>query len=157
MKTELKICGKLCTDYDETALLNAGIIICETPEFDENTMVSPCTIEFADLARGKRKTPRNFNFNFDAGLTPEVTSLSHKKGGTAGGTTLTITGSGFGSDPSKIVVTISDTTINPKITTGDCIISSATDNQIVCVTSAATKGTSKPKYTPIEILYLAVL
>ena len=146
MATEIKICGQKCTDFDETTLMNAGIIICETPEFDENTMVSPCTIEFSDLARGSRKTPRNFNFEFDAGLTPQVTGLSHKKGGTAGGTSLTITGSGFGSDPSKIMVTISDTTVNPKITTGQCIIDSASDTQIVCVTSAATKGITSSFY-----------
>jgi len=142
MNTLITVCGAPCTDYQETPLMTAGIIICETPEFDAATMTTPCLIEYTDLARGNRKNPRNFNFNFNGALTPTITGMSANKGGTAGGTTLTISGSGFGTDHATTTVTITNMIEVPKIPSGTCVvdIAQSDDSTIVCVTTSSTKG-----------------
>ena len=60
-------------------------------------------------------------------LTPQVTSLYPTMGGTAGGTTITITGSGFIS---------SNTTVSIGDRDNQCIISHINDTTIVCQTGA---------------------
>lgn len=55
MRTQVNICGMPCIDFDEEKLLIAGIIICETPIFDENIMTSPCTIDVTLMTRGNKR------------------------------------------------------------------------------------------------------
>uniref|UniRef100_A0A3B4ZZ57 PKHD1 like 1 n=1 Tax=Stegastes partitus TaxID=144197 RepID=A0A3B4ZZ57_9TELE len=66
-------------------------------------------------------------FTYRSRLTPVITEVSPRRGGTAGGTRLTISGSGFSSDTSKVNVTIAGSV---------CDVQSANDTHIVCVTNS---------------------
>jgi hypothetical protein len=63
--------------------------------------------------------------HFDNSSTPQLTSLSPTMGTTAGGVTLTITGTGFGSSTDDVSVTLDGI---------DCPISTVSDSSISCVT-----------------------
>ena len=59
-----------------------------------------------------------------------------KMGGTLGGTTLTISGTGFGEVVADAFVTIMDTV---------CDVQTVTDTQITCVTNAMPRGKPQVK------------
>lgn len=62
---------------------------------------------------------------YKAGATPLVSALNPVRGTTAGGTTLTITGSGFGTTQSAVTVEVDNV---------PCAVSAVSDTQIVCTT-----------------------
>ncbi|KAM3858592.1 fibrocystin-L-like [Diretmus argenteus] len=66
-------------------------------------------------------------FTYKSQLTPVVTEVSPRRGGTAGGTRLTITGSGFSTNSNEVNVTIAGSV---------CDVQSANDTRIICVTNA---------------------
>ncbi|KAM9839131.1 PKHD1 like 1, tandem duplicate 1 [Aulostomus maculatus] len=66
-------------------------------------------------------------FTYKSQLTPEIIEVSPRRGGTAGGTRLTISGSGFSTDVTEVNVTIAGST---------CDVEFANDTHIICVTSA---------------------
>ncbi|XP_068236296.1 fibrocystin-L-like [Palaemon carinicauda] len=64
-------------------------------------------------------------FTYDASITPAITAISPIRGGTAGGTTLTINGTGFAASGNEV-----------SIGGSECKIKSETTNKIICVTEA---------------------
>ncbi|XP_054620387.1 fibrocystin-L-like isoform X2 [Dunckerocampus dactyliophorus] len=66
-------------------------------------------------------------FTYKSQLTPAITEVLPRRGGTAGGTRLTISGSGFSTDLSEVNVTIAGSV---------CDVQSANDTHIECVTNA---------------------
>jgi len=66
-------------------------------------------------------------FNYSVALTPKLASVSPLRGGTGGGTVLTITGQNFPTDSTQVTVTIAGTR---------CDISSITTTQITCATNS---------------------
>ncbi|XP_061597205.1 fibrocystin-L-like isoform X1 [Cololabis saira] len=66
-------------------------------------------------------------FAYRSDLTPVISQVSPRRGGTAGGTRLTIAGSGFSTSASEVNVTIAGSV---------CEVQSANSTHIVCVTSA---------------------
>ncbi|XP_072530724.1 PKHD1 like 1, tandem duplicate 1 [Salminus brasiliensis] len=64
-------------------------------------------------------------YTYKASLTPAITDVSPRRGGTAGGTVLTITGSGFSGG--NISVTIAGSV---------CDVQSVNETQVICVTNA---------------------
>uniref|UniRef100_A0A8C4T925 PKHD1 like 1 n=1 Tax=Erpetoichthys calabaricus TaxID=27687 RepID=A0A8C4T925_ERPCA len=66
-------------------------------------------------------------FTYESALTPVVTAVTPRRGGTGGGTSLTITGSGFGSDIDNVVVTIAKTS---------CNVTYVNETEIICITDA---------------------
>ncbi|XP_053190049.1 fibrocystin-L-like [Scomber japonicus] len=66
-------------------------------------------------------------FTYKSQLTPVITEVSPRRGGTAGGTRLTITGSGFSTDMNKVNVTIAGSV---------CDVKSTNNTHIICVTNA---------------------
>ena len=127
------VCGLPCTDFDQQALLNTGTIICKTPVYDVDAMGDgSCTVNaVAPASQRQSKVNRNsFNFSFDANLTPSVTGVDKTKGGTAGGTELTITGTLF---------TGQDDDQTPEVSIGGnaCTVTFFTATQVVCTTEPA--------------------
>ena len=53
------------------------------------------TCDVVVTVNGLTKTSSNA-YTYDAGLTPTISGVSPSRGGTGGGTTLTVSGSGFG-------------------------------------------------------------
>ena len=137
---EVLVCGNPCTNYDQTAL-KAGLIICDVPKPADGT--TSCSVTVNEMVRG-RKGRNSFNFNFSADQTPTIASISHTKGGTAGGTEMTITGSGFsGTDDFANVVTIVNPADPDNENTPECLITNMSDTEIFCTTSASALGSFK--------------
>ena len=57
--------------------------------------VSAQTCDVVVTVNGLSKTSSS-SYTYDGGLTPTISGVSPPRGGTGGGTTLTISGSGFG-------------------------------------------------------------
>ncbi|XP_048254094.1 fibrocystin-L-like [Haliotis rufescens] len=66
-------------------------------------------------------------YTYDASLTSDVTGVSPTRGGTGGGTNITITGTGFGSTTGAVTVTIGG---------ADCSVSTVTTTEITCISGA---------------------
>ncbi|XP_071356429.1 PKHD1 like 1, tandem duplicate 1 [Trachinotus anak] len=66
-------------------------------------------------------------FTYKSQLTPVITEVSPRRGGTAGGTRLTITGSGFSTNMNEVSVTIAGSV---------CDVQSTNNTHIICVTNA---------------------
>ncbi|XP_034748677.1 fibrocystin-L-like [Etheostoma cragini] len=89
--------------------------------FSQNSTVivgsDECTVVHASDTELKCRTP----------ATPVITDVSPRRGGTAGGTRVTITGSGFSTEMMDVNVTISGSV---------CDVQSTNNTHIVCVTNA---------------------
>ena len=97
------------------------------------------TITAVDTGRKRRAG----GFTVDSSLTPKVTLVEPKKGGTMGGTTLTITGSGFGSTTDDVSVTLFDVS---------CDVMSVKDTKITCVTNAFPRGQDQIPVAPVVFI-----
>ena len=95
---------------------------CEVPEADNKSQDSDCDVKVVE--NGKTVTS---SFTYKLNLTPKLTSVSPKRGGTGGGTLLTIIGEGFPTDSSLLKVTIGGSV---------CIIASISQTQITCRTES---------------------
>lgn len=79
------------------------------------------------LNNGVQTTAFTQNVNYESSLTPLVTNISPRYASPVGGTDITITGSGFGTDASAVTVVIDGVT---------CSVQGVTDTSIVCTTGA---------------------
>ncbi|MED6281140.1 Fibrocystin-L, partial [Characodon lateralis] len=70
-------------------------------------------------------------FTYRSALTPIISGVSPRRGGTAGGTRLTITGSGFSTNMVEVNVTIAGSV---------CDLQSSNSTHIVCVTNAQSQS-----------------
>ncbi|XP_068094022.1 fibrocystin-L-like isoform X1 [Hyperolius riggenbachi] len=104
---------------------NASFLLCTVPMRNStNTSSLVCNVS---VMNGNNVVQINNSFTYSSALTPLIYDVTPKRGGTAGGTRLTITGSLFGNNASLITVTIAQS---------PCNVQSANDTQIVCITSA---------------------
>ena len=78
-------------------------------------------------------------FSYLASLTPSITGVNKLRGGTGGGTLLTITGSGFPTDQSIVQVLIAKT---------ECTITSLSSTEIKCETGSYPYSSIK---APIDV------
>ena len=88
------------------------------------------------------KQRRSNGFIISEAMIPQVNAVQPKMGGTAGGTSLTLSGSGFGSIVSEVEVTIHGSS---------CSVQSVNDSQIICETGAFDRNLDQ---TPIEPIVL---
>ena len=133
-ETTASACGKALTFIDYTDALTADgleMITFETVPFDASLCASnPLSVSAKDPQTGidiEAGITARSGFNVDSSLTPKITSVNPKKGGTAGGTLLTITGTGFGSDNAQVQTSIMGV---------ECTVESVSDTEIVCKTGA---------------------
>ncbi|XP_040210792.1 fibrocystin-L-like [Rana temporaria] len=104
---------------------NASFLLCELPLNNATNVTSQiCNV---GVINANNAVWINNSFTYSTALTPLIYDVTPKRGGTAGGTRLTITGSLFGNDTSQITVTIAQS---------PCIVQSANSAQIVCITTA---------------------
>ena len=78
--------------------------------------------------------------DIDDSITPKIVSVNPKMGSTAGGTSLTITGSNFGTDLAAITVTIHDE---------ECQIKTLSNSQVVCETAPFPREKSQIAVEPV--------
>lgn len=86
-KTNVTICGKPCpvTSSSLTKLT------CTVPEATDKTRDTNCQVVVAEAGQ----TDSSLQYSYLATLTPSLISVSPLRGGTGGGTLLTITGTNF--------------------------------------------------------------
>uniref|UniRef100_A0A7N4NVE6 Fibrocystin-L n=1 Tax=Sarcophilus harrisii TaxID=9305 RepID=A0A7N4NVE6_SARHA len=121
---------------------NSMVSVCNTecevnrPQSDYNTLF--CKVPFNNgsetqkdcevrIANGEYSIQSNTTFTYMASLTPVITDVTPKRGGTEGGTRLTIKGSGFSSNMEDIHVTIGQAV---------CDVKSTNETHIICITNA---------------------
>lgn len=119
--TTITICGRVCSSTpDVPSVTLIGCIV--PPAADDLTSVGdtvPCDVVVISV--GMTVTyPEQYVYSRD--LTPQVTSINDSRGGTEGGTRLTISGSGFTDDA---MVTIAGS---------PCIVSTVMESMIECTT-----------------------
>ena len=95
-------------------------VTCIVPKSSTNNVDSTCQLK---VTENNYETLTQFVYLLS--LTPVVASVSPQRGGTGGGTLLTIDGSGFPNDANLVNVTIAGT---------KCIISTISMTQIMCRT-----------------------
>ncbi|XP_077349351.1 fibrocystin-L [Lithobates pipiens] len=123
MVSKVLVCNAECK-IDQVRS-NASFLLCELPlNNGTNAASQVCDV---NVINPSNAVWINNSFTYSTALTPLIHDVTPKRGGTAGGTRLTITGSLFGNDASQITITIAQT---------PCIVQSANSTQIVCITAA---------------------
>ena len=121
--TFVKICDQLCKPTNNPPSLTT--LECEIPAYTYNSSDVVCNVTISSV---NSNVVIASGYTYMISLTPQVTSLYPTMGGTAGGTTITITGSGFTSS--------NTTTVSIGDRDNQCVISDINDTVIVCQTSA---------------------
>ena len=120
--TFVTICDQSCTPTNDPPSLIT--LQCEVPGMNYAGSDVVCNVTVFSIS--SNVVIAN-GYTYMASLTPQITSLNPTIGGTAGGTTITITGSGF---------TSSNTTVSIGDRINLCVISYINDTVIVCQTGA---------------------
>ncbi|ESO84871.1 hypothetical protein LOTGIDRAFT_131466, partial [Lottia gigantea] len=131
------ICGEACA-LDLEASQTSSSYVCITPP--STTVVS--LNKQCDVVVQQDAITQTLSYSYDNAITPEITGVSPSRGGTAGGTRLTITGTGFGSISADMSVTIDGYV---------CPVESVNETQIVCITGAGKSSDTKVNIVFAEI------
>ncbi|XP_039978517.1 PKHD1 like 1, tandem duplicate 1 [Xiphias gladius] len=115
------ICGEECEVHREMS--TSTRLYCQSPFNNATESELSCAVAVSNPLDAV--TILN-GFTYKSQLTPVVTEVSPRRGGTAGGTRLTITGSGFSNNMNEVNVTIAGTV---------CDVHSANNTHIICVTN----------------------
>ncbi|KAG7173087.1 Fibrocystin-L-like 2 [Homarus americanus] len=130
--SRVTFCGELC---DPVNFNSSTTLVCVAPAIvDDGSGTKTCDIVVTN-PDGSTNTLTN-SFTYDASLTPVVTAISPVRGGTAGGTLLTITGTGFAASGNKVTIGGSE-----------CVVNTETTSQITCTTEAH----QGPGYFPVLV------
>ncbi|XP_069115224.1 fibrocystin-L-like [Argopecten irradians] len=120
--TSVTICSQACAQsikYNSTETQ----YVCVTPAAS-GTTTEVCTVTIV-----VNSVTQTLSYTYDSTKTPAITSVSPSRGGTGGGTRITVAGSGFGTSKSDCAVSIEGSV---------CVVDSVTDTQIVCDTGSIT-------------------
>uniref|UniRef100_A0A3Q3X6F5 Uncharacterized protein n=1 Tax=Mola mola TaxID=94237 RepID=A0A3Q3X6F5_MOLML len=112
-KSAVTICGEECEVHRDMS--TSGRLYCQSPFSNVVAVINP--LDAVNVSNG---------FTYKSQLTPMIAEVSPRRGGTAGGTRLTISGSGF-TNMNEVNVTIAGTV---------CDIQSTNNTHIICVTDA---------------------
>ncbi|KAK2887447.1 hypothetical protein Q8A67_015675 [Cirrhinus molitorella] len=120
--TKVLICNRQCNVH----LLNSTStqLNCEVPPNNGTEAERACTVV---VMNGGDTVNLTNSYTYRSSLTPVITDVTPRRGGTAGGTRLTITGSGFSTNVNEVSVTIAGSV---------CDVQSTSETQIICVTNA---------------------
>ncbi|XP_012942613.1 fibrocystin-L [Aplysia californica] len=122
-ETSVTICGAACTEVS----VSASQYTCITPQQADG----PCDV----VATVKTVSQTNANaYTFDSALESTVTGVSPTRGGTGGGTLITITGTNFGSNTADIAVEIAGAA---------CSVQTVEDTKITCRTGSASSAAAQ--------------
>ncbi|XP_036904303.1 fibrocystin-L isoform X2 [Sturnira hondurensis] len=115
--SRILVCGSECAvdrlKSDHTTLL------CKTPA---NNGPGPEQVCEVSVANGKDLSQSATPFSYTMSLTPLITRISPKRGSTAGGTRLTVVGSGFSENMQDVLVTIAEAKCDVEYSNETCII-----------------------------------
>nr|XP_039260770.1 fibrocystin-L-like [Styela clava] len=130
--TELQICNSTCVHNDDMPGTSASSdhILCKLASDPDPKTDSDKVCDISATVDGQSATGASL-YTFATDKTPRVTAVSPTRGGTQGGTNITITGTLFDSDPSKVDVTIGGVS---------CTVTSSSSTEIKCTTNARGKS-----------------
>ncbi|XP_038131411.1 PKHD1 like 1, tandem duplicate 1 isoform X2 [Cyprinodon tularosa] len=120
------ICDQECPVVRETS--TSTKLYCQSPlnnasQSDLSCLVSVVNpLDAVNISEG---------FTYRSALTPVISEVAPRRGGTAGGTRLTISGSGFSTSVNEVNVTIAGS---------PCDVQSSNSTHIVCVTNAQSRS-----------------
>ncbi|OCT77100.1 fibrocystin-L [Xenopus laevis] len=114
---------------------NPNSLFCSAPPQNVSGSTLACDVR---VANGNDTVQLNSSFTYNSALTPVISDVTPKRGGTAGGTNLTITGSQFSTDISQITVTVGQ---------ANCRVQYANSTHIICVTGAQ----SPSQHTKVQV------
>nr|XP_055075555.1 fibrocystin-L-like [Misgurnus anguillicaudatus] len=124
--TKVLICNRECNV--NVQISTSTQLYCEVPYNNGNETVQVCEVV---VMNGDDRVNLTIGYTYRSSLTPVISDVTPRRGGTAGGTRLTITGSGFSANASDVIVTIAGSV---------CDVESANGTQIICVTNAQPKS-----------------
>eukprot|EP00742_Colponemidia_sp_Colp-10_P000666 GILJ01000725.1.p1 GENE.GILJ01000725.1~~GILJ01000725.1.p1 ORF type:complete len:5003 (-),score=847.36 GILJ01000725.1:252-15260(-) len=139
--TVISVCNAKCT----ISAVHYSVLVCELSQYGQFTNINQlralpsnvsCPITVSVTTSGVTKSVSYANMvNFKQTLTPDVSNVSPTRGGTAGGTVVTITGSGFSLNNADNLVWLGSTL---------CSVFSSSYNQLLCRSGASTSSTVQP-------------
>nr|XP_058131903.1 fibrocystin-L isoform X2 [Dasypus novemcinctus] len=136
------VCGSECAidrlRSDYTTLL------CEIPPNNGREPEQACEVS---VVNGKNLSRSTSPFTYAVSLTPFITEVAPKRGSTAGGTRLTVMGSGFSENTQDIHITIAD---------AKCDVEYSNKTHIICMTNAHTSSGWAPVHGNADFLYVNV-
>jgi len=91
----------ICDNVCETVSVTTAQIECLTPENDGTGATEVCDVV---VTQSSGSADSASAFTYDRALTPTVASIDPVRGGTGGGTLITITGTGFASSGNKVMI-----------------------------------------------------
>ncbi|XP_072034167.1 fibrocystin-L-like [Amphiura filiformis] len=115
--TKAYVCNNICPIRSITATT----IECEVPANSDTADTLDCDIVVMLASGAQQSFSSAWQYRRD--MTPTITSVSPRRGGTGGGTTLTIVGTDFSSTGNKVSI---DGTV--------CVVQSESSTQITCLT-----------------------
>ncbi|XP_073714829.1 fibrocystin-L [Misgurnus anguillicaudatus] len=129
--TRVLICNRECNV--NVQISTSTQLYCEVPynngmHYLRNETSRACEVV---VMNGNNRVNLTIGYTYRSSLTPVISDVTPRRGGTAGGTRLTITGSGFSTNASEVTVTIAGSV---------CDVESANGKQIICVTNAQPKS-----------------
>ncbi|XP_073714529.1 fibrocystin-L [Misgurnus anguillicaudatus] len=122
--TRVLICNRECNV--NVQISTSTQLYCEVPYNNGNETDQVCEVV---VMNGNNRVNLTIGYTYRSSLTPVISDVTPRRGGTAGGTRLTITGSGFSA--SEVTVTIAGSV---------CDVESTNGTQIICVTNAQPKS-----------------
>ncbi|KAF3822699.1 hypothetical protein GH733_008073, partial [Mirounga leonina] len=137
------VCGSECAvdrlKSDRTTLL------CKIPRNDGRGPEQACEVS---VVNGKDLSQSTTPFTYTMLLTPLIAEIYPKRGSTAGGTRLTITGSGFSENMQDVLITIAE---------AKCDVEYSNKTYIICMTNAHTSSGWAPVCVNIRSIGMARL
>ncbi|XP_067888793.1 PKHD1 like 1, tandem duplicate 1 [Heterodontus francisci] len=121
-KSQVSVCDSECKV--EPSASTSSTLYCQVPP---NNSTEPQQVCDVLVVNSKDWSQLSNGFTYTSALTPVIAAINPRRGGTAGGTKLTITGAGFSSNINENIVTIAE---------APCEIQFVNETMIVCVTSA---------------------
>ncbi|KAM9340526.1 fibrocystin-L-like [Symphorus nematophorus] len=116
------ICGEECKV--DRKMSTSSRLFCQSPFNNGSQADVSCVVAVVNQLDAVNISN---GFTYKSQLTPVITAVSPRRGGTAGGTRLTVTGSGFSTNMNEVNVTIAGSV---------CDIQSTNNTHIICVTNA---------------------
>uniref|UniRef100_A0A673UX60 Fibrocystin-L n=1 Tax=Suricata suricatta TaxID=37032 RepID=A0A673UX60_SURSU len=137
------VCGSECAV--DRLKSNCTTLLCEIPHNNGRGPEQACEVS---VVNGKDSSRSTTSFTYAMALTPLITEISPKRGSTAGGTRLTITGSGFSEDMQEVLITIAE---------AKCDVEYSNKTYILCVTNAHVPSGWAPVHVNIRSSGMAKL
>uniref|UniRef100_A0A8C5F806 PKHD1 like 1, tandem duplicate 1 n=1 Tax=Gadus morhua TaxID=8049 RepID=A0A8C5F806_GADMO len=121
-ESRVQICGEECEVYRDRS--TSTQLYCLSPPNHGNGSEVSCAVTVANEGNAANMSG---GFTYRTLLTPVVSGVAPRRGGTAGGTRITISGSGFSTSLSEVNVTVAGSV---------CDVQSTNATHIVCVTNS---------------------